>query len=112
MEMRAREKLFTLFSSGGIICSNSNYGLSNIRDGLPMRYEAIHQDMDVGFWNGPRALGACDNISKAVFFMYPYVFVASLNKHDALLIIDSHVPMERTRNSTTCNGVCLSEFID
>jgi len=36
-------------------------------------------------------------ISGIVFFMYPYVFVAGPNKHDALLIIAC---ADGTRNST------------
>jgi len=67
----------------------------------------------VGNWSGPRALGAwtgrglCPfrgrgHISGTVFFMYPYVFVAGLNKHDACSL--SHVPMEREiRHLSTYN---------
>jgi len=36
-------------------------------------------------------------ISRIVFFVYPYVFVAGPNKHDALLIIAC---ADGTRNST------------
>jgi len=67
------------------------------------------RELLVGNWSGPRALGAwtgrglcapCGGrgyISGIVFFMYPYVFVADHNKHDALLIIAC---ADGTRNST------------
>ena len=43
-----------------------------------------------------RGLCACgprEYIGRAVFFMYPYVFVAGPNKHDVILV--SHLPMRR-----------------
>ena len=51
----------------------------------------------LGLAEGCAPCGGWGYISGIVFFMYPYVFVAGPNKHDALLIIAC---ADGTRNST------------
>ena len=52
-----------------------------------------HEHSALGLAEGCAPWGARGYISGVVFFMYPYVFVAGPNKHDACSL--SHVPTER-----------------